>query len=146
MIRRLGAWLVATLTTYVLGSALMTQAVLARTRRFGIEIGLADRLQMTLADLAGLSTSYLPLMAVAVGIALLVAAGLGRLLPERRRALYLLAGLSAPPALIGIMTLTFGMNPLAGSQGIAGLVLQGLAGFIGALAYLRVAGMSEGAR
>jgi hypothetical protein len=140
MIRRLGAWLLAALATYFLGSLFMSQVVLARIDRFGVDVDLADRLRMTLADLAGLSTSYLPLIAVAVGIAMLVAALLGRFLPEQRRGLYLLAGLLAPPALIGIMTVTFGMNPLAGSEGVTGLLLQGLAGIVGAYVYCRVVG------
>jgi hypothetical protein len=140
MIRRLGAWLLAALATYLLGSLFMSQLVLARIGRFGVEVELADRLRVTLADFSGLSTSYLPLIAVALGIAILVAALLGRFLPKQRRGLYLLAGLVAPPALIGIMTLTFGMNPLAGSEGVTGLALQGLAGIVGAYVYCRVLG------
>ena len=43
-------------------------------------------------------------------------------------------------ALIAIMTLTFGMNPLAGAAGVAGFVLQAFAGLAGGLVFLRVVG------
>lgn len=140
MIRHSGAWVIATLVTYTLGSVFMSQAVLAGVSRLGVEIEFPARLQMTLSDLVGLSTSYLPLIAVATAIAMFVATALGRLLPAWRRALYLLAGITAPPALVIIMTLTLGVNPLAGSQGIVGLGLQALAGLAGAMSYVAVLG------
>jgi hypothetical protein len=135
-----GAWVIATLVTYTLGSIFMSQAVLARVSRFGVEVEFPARLQSTLSDLVGLLTSYLPLIAVAMAVAMFLATVLGRLLPPWRRALYLLAGTTAAPALVMIMTLTFGMNPLAGSQGLVGLGLQALAGFAGAMAYVAVLG------
>ena len=140
MFRWIGGWLAASLATYVVGSVLMTQVVLANVSGFGIVVDLPSRLSMTFADLGGLATSYLPLVAIAMAIAMLIATLLGRFIPELRSALILLAGLTAPPALILIMTLTFGMNPLAGAAGAGGMFLQAIAGLAGGLAFLRVAG------
>ena len=146
MFRWIGGWLAASLATYLAGCVLMTQRVLAGVSRFGIVVDLPARASMTIADLGGLVTSYLPLITVAMAIAMLVASLLGRFVPSRRPALIVLAGLTAPPALIAIMTLTFGMNPLAGAAGPAGLSLQALAGLAGGLAFLRIAGMPGGPR
>ncbi len=140
MFRWIGGWLAASLATYVVGSVLMTQVVLANVSGFGIVVDLSSRLAMSLADLGGLATSYLPLIVIAMLIAMLIATLLGRFLPERRSALILLAGLTAPPALVLIMTLTFGMNPLAGAAGTGGVLLQAIAGLAGGLAFLRVGG------
>ena len=140
MLRWIGGWLAASLATYVTGSIVMTQVVLADVTRFGVIVDLPARLSMSFADVAGLVTSYLPLIGIAMAVALLIAGLLGRLIPARRSALILLAGVTAPPALIAIMTLTFGMNPLAGAAGVAGLVLQAFAGLAGGLVFLRVVG------
>ncbi len=140
MFRWIGGWLAASLATYVTGSVMMTQVVLAKVGSFGVAVDLPARATMTLADIGGLASSYLPLIAIAMAVAMLIASLLGRLIPTRRPALILLAGLTAPPALIAIMTLTFGMNPLAGAAGAAGLSLQALAGLSGGLVFLRVAG------
>jgi hypothetical protein len=141
MLRWIGGWLAASLATYVTGSIVMTQVVLADVTRFGVIVDLPARLSMSFADVAGLVTSYLPLIAIAMAVALLIAGFLGRLVPARRSALILLAGVTAPPALIAIMTLTFGMNPLAGAAGVTGLVLQAFAGLAGGLVFLRVVGL-----
>ncbi len=139
MFRWISGWLAASLATYVTGSVMMTQVVLASVGSFGVTVDLPARAAMTLADIGGLASSYLPLIAIAMAVAMLIASLLGRLVPTRRPALILLAGLTAAPALIVIMTLTFGMNPLAGAAGAAGLLLQALAGFAGGLVFLRVA-------
>ncbi len=140
MFRWIGGWLAAALATYVTGSVMMTQVVLASVGSFGVVVDLPARASMTLADIGGLAGSYLPLIAIAMAVAMLIASLLGRLIPTRRSALILAAGLTAPPALIAIMTLTFGMNPLAGAAGVAGLSLQALAGCAGGLVFLGVAG------
>ena len=140
MFRWIGGWLAASLTSYICGSVLMTQRVLSGVSGFGVRVDLAARVQTTLQDIGGLAGSYLPLTAVAMAVALLTATLLGRWLPAWRVPLILLAAVTAPPALIGVMTLTFGMNPLAGTAGTAGLLLQALAGLAAGPVFLRVAG------
>ena len=144
MFRWIGGWLAASLATYLVGSALMTQVVLSNVAGFGVTIDLPSRLTMTAADIGGLVTSYLPLIAIAMAVAMLVAGILGRLIPSRRAALVLLAGLAAPPALVAIMSATFGMNPLAGAAGAVGMLLQALAGLAGGLVFMRILGLRAG--
>ena len=131
MFRWLFAWLTASLVTYMTGSVFMTQVVLGDVASFGVDIDLAARLRTTVADLAGLAASYLPLVAVALLVAFLVATALRRLLSIAWRPLCLVAGASSIGALLGIMSAVFGMNPLAGATGAGGLSLQMLAGLAG---------------
>ena len=140
MFRWIGGCLAASLSVYLVGSVLMTQVVLANVTGFGVAVDLPSRLSMTLADLGGLSTSYLPLVVIAMVIAMLIATLLGRAIPRRRSVLILLAGLTAPPTLVFVMTLTFGMNPLAGAAGAGGLLLQAVAGLAGGFVFQGIAG------
>ncbi len=139
MLRWLLAWLLASLVTYVLGSALMTQVVLLSLASFDIPVDLGARASMTLFDIGGLASSYLPLIAIALLLGFLVAAAISRWRPAWRALLYLLAGASAVGTMIGIMTWTFGMNPLAGARGGGGVALQMAAGLAGGWAFLSVA-------
>lgn len=137
MLRWLLAWIFSSIVTYALGSALMTQVVLRSLARFDVPVDLGARVSMTLFDIGGLASSYLPLIAIALLLGFLVAALISRWRPAWRQALYLLAGSSAVGTMIGIMTLTFGMNPLAGARGIAGVGLQMLAGLVGGFVFLK---------
>lgn len=136
MLRWLIGWVVASLVTYALGSALMTQVVLLSLASFGVSVDLGSRLSMTLFDIGALVTSYLPLVAIALLIAFAIASGLSRLKPAWRRPLFLLAGATSVGAMIGIMSLTFGMNPLAGARGFVGFGPQMLAGLAGGWVFL----------
>lgn len=138
MLRWLLAWLIASVATYLAGSVLMTQVVLGSLARFDIPVDIGARASMTLFDIGGLASSYLPLVAIALLLGFLVAALLARVKPGWRQGLYLLAGASSVGTMIGIMTLTFGMNPLAGARGAVGVGLQMLAGLLGGLVFLRV--------
>ena len=59
----------AVLTTVILGVSLQTQNVLARLEGIGADIGVADRLSMTVYDLQYLGSRYV----IFVGIALTLA-------------------------------------------------------------------------
>lgn len=132
------AWVLASIMTHVLGSALMTQVVLRSLARFDIPVDLGARISMTIFDVGGLASSYLPLVAIALLLGFLVAALIARWKPAWRTTLYLLAGASAVGTMLGIMILTFGMNPLAGARGFNGIALQMLAGLFGAWVFLRI--------
>jgi hypothetical protein len=144
MFRWLFAWLAASVVTYATGSVLMTQVVLGDVASFGIDVDLAARLRTTAADLAGLAGSYLPLVAVALLVAFLVATALRRLLPVAWRPLCLVAGATSVGALLGIMSAVFGMNPLAGAAGAGGLSLQMLAGLAGGGVFSMLTGPRRG--
>ena len=136
MLRWLIAWLAASVVAYALGSILMTQVVLGSLGRFDIAVDAGSRSSMTLFDLMALTSSYLPLIAIALLLGFAVATGLSRLMPAERRFLFLLAGGSSVGTMLGIMTLTFGMNPLAGARGVLGVGLQMLAGVAGAWIFI----------
>ena len=84
MIKVVMAYCGAVLAAYVAGSIFATQFILANVSAMGMDVTTGVRLQATFHDLAGLSGTYLPMIAVALLIALLAAAGLSRLLPGQR--------------------------------------------------------------
>lgn len=135
MLRALKAYVFAVLLTYLLGSVVATQVVLSGIVSMGVGVSLADRLSASLHDVLGLASSYLPLIAIALVLALPVAAGLARLLPQRRALLYLLAGFVALVALHLIMKAVLGVSGIAATRSLAGLLSQGAAGAIGGLCF-----------
>lgn len=137
MLRWIGAWLAATLAAYALGSIFMTQMVVADLGTLGVAVDAVTRLQMTIRDIAGLSTSYLPLVGLAQLIAQLVATGIARAVGRFRRALAVAAGAAAMLGLLLILQQVLGLNPLSGSRGIAGHALQTAAGAAGGLVFAR---------
>ena len=98
----------------------------------------AVRLQATIHDLAGLSGTYLPLIAVALLIALLTAAGLEKLLPGQRMVLCILAGAVGLIAIHLIMKAVLGLNGIAATRTLAGLLSQGLAGALGGYVFFAI--------
>ena len=137
MLRWIGAWLAATLAAYALGSIFMTQVVVADLGALGVAVDPGTRLTMTIQDVAGLSTSYLPLIALAQLIAQLVATGIARAIGRLRQVLAVAAGAAAMLGLLLILTQVLGLNPLSGSRGIAGHALQTAAGAAGGLLFAR---------
>lgn len=138
MLRWIGAWLAGTLVTYALGSAFMTQVVVADLGALGVTVDAGARLEMTIRDIVGLSTSYLPLIALAQAIAQLVATGIARALGGFRQALAIAAGATAMLCLLLILKQVLGLNPLSGSRGIGGHALQVTAGAVGGLLFARI--------
>ena len=92
MLKTLAAYAGAVIGAFLLGSILVTQFNLAQVAGMGMDVTLAVRLQATLHDISGLAGTYLPLIAVAFLIALLVATGLLKVFPSQPQLLYLLAG------------------------------------------------------
>lgn len=141
MLRVLAAYLVALCATYLIGSVAATQFVLQEVVALGPEVPWPVRLETTGQDLVGLAGSYLPLLALALVLALPVAAGLFRLVPAARFAGYLAAGFVAVLALHLIMKAVFGVTGIAATRSLAGLLAQGAAGAVGgALFHVLTAG------
>jgi hypothetical protein len=132
------AYLLAVLASYFLASVAATQTVLQRIEAMGMPVSLAVRLRTTAQDLLGLAGSYLPLIAIALALAFTVAAGLGRLAPRQRQWLFLLAGGVALLALHAIMKAVLGVSGIAATREWPGLLLQGLAGVLGGLCFVRL--------
>lgn len=131
MLHGVKAYIPAVLSAYLLASMAATQVILAEVASMGVAVPLADRVAATLHDLWGLTSSYLPLIAIAFVLALPVAAGLVRLLPQRRALLYPLAGFVALVALHLIMKAVLGVSGIAAARSLPGLLSQGAAGAVG---------------
>jgi hypothetical protein len=102
----------------------------------GVEVGMADRLAMSLRDIAGMAPMFLPMVAFALLVAFMTAALLGRWLRRWRLPLYLLAGATGLVCIHLALHLAFGITPVAIARSGAGLLVQGIAGGIGGLTYL----------
>ena len=135
MIRKLAAYLLAVIVAYTLASITATQSVIARLAELGVEVNFANRLSMTLQDIAGMAGMFLPMIAVAFLIAFMVTALLCRWLGRRPVALYVLAGAVALIAIHLTLNLAVGITPVAIARTMAGLLIQGLAGAVGAYLY-----------
>ena len=141
MLRWISGWVAASLLAYVLGSALMTQRVLANLAKFDAPaVGIGTRFTMTIADIQGLSASYLPLLGIALLIAFLVATLLNRRLRLPWLPICLAAGGAGVLCLLLLVQQALGLNPLTGTRGVGGHLLQTLAGLAGGWLFARLAG------
>lgn len=132
---RLAAWLLAVAAAYLLAVLTATQSVVARLQGMGVEVSPSDRFSMSLSDMAGMASMFLPMVAFALLAAFLTAALLCRWLVRGRRVLYIVAGATAVISIHLLLHLAFGITPVAIARTAGGLALQGLAGGIGGLVY-----------
>ena len=137
MLRRVLSWLIAVVVSFVLGSVAMTQVVLSDLASMGVATGMRLRLQTTLGDIVGLSGAYLPLLAVSLLIAFVIAGALFRLVERGRTALYLAAGAAGVGTLLWVLEWVLGLNPLSGARGVSGFLLQVFAGLAGGYVFAR---------
>ena len=137
---RLGTYLLAVAVAYLLATLAATQAVVARLAGMGVRVPFDDRLAMSLRDIAGMAPMFLPMVAFALLVAFLAAALLCRWpvrLPLQWRVpLYALAGAAALVTIHLVLHLAFGLTPVAIARTPQGLLLQGIAGACGGLAYV----------
>lgn len=136
--KKLGIYLAAVLTAYLLASTAATQHVVSSLSSMGVHVDFGDRIAMTLGDMAGMAGMFLPLVAFGLLVAFLFTALLCRWLDHWRMPLYLLAGATA---LIGIhisMNLAFDLTPVASARSPVGVFVQGIAGAAGGFVYLQL--------
>jgi len=138
MIRKLGAYLLSVGVAYVLASIAATQSVIARLGEMGIEIDFADRISMTMKDIAGMAGMFLPMVAAALLIAFLITALLCRWLGRRPIWLYILAGAVALVTIHLTLHYAVQLTPVAVARTAGGLLTQALAGAAGAYFYIYV--------
>jgi hypothetical protein len=138
MFRVLIAYTGAVVAAFLAASILATQFILANVAEMGMDVSLGVRLQATLHDIAGLSATYLPLIAIAFLVALLVASGITRVLPRQRLLLFTLAGAVGIIALHTIMKAVLGLSGIAATRTLAGLLSQGLAGALGGYVFFTI--------
>jgi hypothetical protein len=135
MIRKLTAYLLAIIVAYLLASITATQSVIARLSEMGVDLNFADRLRMTLHDIAGMAGMFLPMIAAGLLAAFMLTALLCRWLGRRSVALYILAGAVALISIHLTLNLAFVITPVAIARTTGGLLIQGVAGAVGAYLY-----------
>ena len=143
MTRRIGAFVIAVLVTYLAGSALSTQMILQEVSSFGVPVDFATRITATVHDLAGLAVTYLPIIAIALIVAYPVTALVLRFVPGPRALAYAIGGAAALFALHSLMFAVLGMHPLPATRSGFGMALQAVAGAIGGWAFARIARRSS---
>ena len=139
IIKRIGGWLAAALTTVIIGVAFQTQNVLARLNGIGADVGLADRISMTGYDIFYLGKPYFVFIGIALAIAFLAGGFVFRLMKFGRPIIYVAAGATAVLVLLFAMkTQFFGTHIIAGARDGVGISLQMLAGALGGLVFARI--------
>ena len=128
----------AVLAAFVTASVLATQFILANVSAMGMDVSASVRLQTTLQDIAGLSGSYLPMIAVALLIALAIAGRLAKRFPGQRLFLFMLAGAVGLIAIHLLMKAVLGLSGIAATRTLAGLLSQGLAGALGGYVFFAI--------
>ena len=136
--KKLGVYLAAVLTAYLLASTAATQHVVSSLSSMGVHVDFSDRIAMTLGDFAGMAGMFLPLVAFALLVAFLFTALLCRWFDQWRTPLYLLAGATALICLHLAMNLAFDLTPVAIARFPGGLLVQGVAGAVGGFVYIRL--------
>lgn len=132
-------FILAVAATAILATAFSTQFVLAGLSRFGTEIDMGMRLEMTLQDIAGMGPVYGILIALGFLIAFGVAALTLRLLPAWRAGVYMAAGAGALCAiLLGAEQAFFGNQIISGARDTAGIIAQAVAGGVGGWLFARL--------
>ena len=131
MIKKLLAFIAATLATYLTAVVCITQFNLAQIIQLGYGISLKVRLDTTLHDVISMLASYLPLVLIALLLAWsFTSFVLSRVVPLSHW-LYALAGFTGLIAIHVILNAIFGLSAVAPTRTLFGLVCQGVAGGIG---------------
>jgi hypothetical protein len=141
--RVLLAFLGAVAGAYSLGAILATEDTLSRIDALGLPITLHDHLTATAHDLVGLAPAYLPLIAIALGLALVPAASLSLVMRRGHAAVYMLAGFVSLIALQLIVSDHRGVPLLAATRQWTGLLAQGLAGAAGMYLFFVLTGQAH---
>lgn len=135
MINVLKAFFPAVILAFVLASILSTQMILANVQAMGLEVSPGVRMATTLQDILGMTSSYLLLITVAFILALPVAGWLAKRLPARSALLFASAGFVAIAALHVALQSALGIQAIAVTRTIPGLLGQCLAGAAGGWCY-----------
>ncbi|MGE0665520.1 MAG: hypothetical protein AB7O49_03080 [Sphingomonadales bacterium] len=128
----------ATLLAAELAIISQSQFVLAGLRGLGAPIGAGETLRFTLADIAGMTPTYLLALTPAFLIAFAVTAWLQPRTPIPRAPAFAIGGGAAVVVLLLGMFLLDGSHLVAGSRGLAGMAFQGAAGAAGGLLFARL--------
>lgn len=136
MMKLIMAFSGAVIAAFVTASIFTTQFILSNVSAMGLNVTPGVRLHATFHDILGLSGTYLPMVAVALLLALLVAAGLGKYLPRYKALLFVIAGAAGLIAIHLIIKAVLGLSGIAATRTLAGLLSQGLAGALGGYVFV----------
>lgn len=139
MIRRIVTFAGAVLATYVVAAVLASNSVVSSVIAMGLPVSLGKRLEVIGHDILGMATSYLPLIAIALFLAFLVAGLLARKRPDLRIAVYVLAGMAAVLCIHVGLKAAFDITPVAAARTTVGLSMQAIAGSLGGYIFARFA-------
>src|SRR5210317_1611791 len=127
MTRRIVTFVGAVLATYVVAAVLASNSVISNVIAMGLPVDFGKRLEVIGHDILGMTTSYLPLIAVALLLAFFVAGLLVRNRPTLRIAIYVLAGSIAVVCIHVGLKMAFDITPVAAARTTVGLSLQAMA-------------------
>lgn len=127
--------IVAALATYIVGTALNSQFVIAM---HDISVSIGDRFNMTMFDISNM-VPYLVIIAVALLLGFVIATILKRFLPNLARIAYPIAGAAAIAVTLGAMYMMFQTIPISGARSTMGFLAQVFAGAIGGWVFARIA-------
>lgn len=121
--------------TYIAGAVFISQGNLAQVANLGLDVDFGVRVQAALHDVTNMTRLYLPLVGIGLLIAFPVARGVLHFVPHLRLVGYTLSGFVAMIALHAIAEAVLGMVGIAPTRFLSGLMLQGVAGGLGGLAF-----------
>lgn len=133
---------IASAATFILASALQTQAVLSGLLNIGAEIPISLRIQTIFVDLIGLFPTYGLVILLGMLIAMAVASLLISKLPSTpqtaRTLVYATAGALAMLCILLAMYPILNVTMIAGARGWSGLLSQCIAGAIGGIIFANI--------
>ena len=124
-------YFLAVFAAYILGAVFISQGNIAQVVELGFEITMGHRIDAMIHDVTHMYDLYLPLVAIGLIIALVVAALIIRFVPNLRLVGYVSAGFVSMIALHVIAKMVLGVSGIAPTREVMGLVLQGVAGAAG---------------
>ena len=139
MMRVVLAYTVGIMVAFILGAAIGTQMVLHSVQSMGLAVSWSARLATTGSDIAGLSASLLPLMALILTIGWATTDWVSvRVNRYRHTATFALMGASCILILHPLLNMVFGVDAFAPARTPVGLIAQGFAGAVGGLCFAKV--------
>ncbi len=144
LLRNALAFLTAALVTYALAAVAATQFALQRIVDLGLPVSPLQRATTTGQDLIGMTQLYLPILAVGLALALLLAALLSRWWRSGRYLLMGVAGFTSVLAANLMMKGVFDITPIAAARTHIGLLSQAAAGMVGGWLFARLTARPEG--
>jgi len=138
VLRWLFAFVLAVLTTAIMGSVIQSQFNLSRIAGLGETIRTSTRIEVTLFDLISFAPTYAIIMAVALLIGLLVAGWPARRWPQWRFGWYALAGFVAVSVALLVMNAMLPITAIGAARTTTGIIALSLAGAVGGWIYTRI--------